>query len=126
MSRPESFANLNLYMAGRREHQISWLDHYKLDSSNLSLERPLFVDIGGSIGHSCAEFKAKYPNLPGRIVLEDLPFAVEHALPTFGVENLAYDFFSGPQPIKGMREKKFSLLPSLHHLTTIVDGLRLQ
>jgi len=65
-------------------------------------ERVLYVNVGGGIGHQCAEFRNKYPasQIPGRVVLQDLPATIERALPTEGVENMAHDFFQ-PQPVKG-------------------------
>ena len=101
MSRPASFDNFNQYMASRREHQVTWIQFYPVeeDATQLDPARPLFVDIGGGIGHQAAEFKEKYPTLPGKVVLQDLPFAIDHALPTPGVDNQALDFFTG-QPVK--------------------------
>ncbi|PQE03140.1 O-methyl transferase B protein [Rutstroemia sp. NJR-2017a BBW] len=58
--------------------------------------------MGGSIGHQCANLKAKYPSLPGRVILQDLPHTIATALPTTGVENIAHDIFE-PQPIKGAK-----------------------
>ncbi|MCJ1332209.1 hypothetical protein MMC10_008901 [Thelotrema lepadinum] len=101
-SHPTKFENLNLYLASRRENQTTWVDLYPLSTSDLSSERALFVDVGRSIGHSCAEFKAKYPDLPGRVILQDLQFSIEHALPTAGVEKMVHDFTT-PQPIKGAK-----------------------
>jgi demethylsterigmatocystin 6-O-methyltransferase len=112
MKRPDYFANFNAYMASRREHQTLWSDVYPLkdDATNLSPERAVFVDVGGGIGHQCADFKEKHPDVPGKVVLQDLPFAVEHAIPTPGVDNQPLDFFTG-QPVKGT-----SLLKSsIHH-----------
>ena len=100
MSHPKNFENFNLYMASRRQNQVTWLDFYQLSISDLNPERALFVDVGGGIGHSCAEFKVKYPELPGRVILQDLPYAIEHALPTPNVENTAHDFMM-PQPVQG-------------------------
>jgi demethylsterigmatocystin 6-O-methyltransferase len=102
MGRPEAFANFNLYMNSRRENQPSWIDVFpvKDDITNLSPERALFVDVGGGIGHQCVEFKRMYPDLPGRVILQDLPFAVQNAISSPGVEAMAHDF-TQTQPIKG-------------------------
>lgn len=63
----------------------------------------LFVDIGGGVGHQCAALKAHLSKagFQGRVVLQDLPMAIEHALPTEGVEKTVFDFL-GEQPIKGI------------------------
>ena len=69
-----------------------------------SPDTPIFVDVGGAGGHQCVEFRAKYPDIPGRVILQDQPPVVEQAegaLPV-GIEAMAHDFFT-PQPIKGAR-----------------------
>jgi hypothetical protein len=80
-----------------------WFDvaPFTQEVSPFNPERAHFVDVGGSIGHQCARLKAKYPNLPGRIILQDLPETIKAARPIEGVEFMAHDFFK-PQPVKGM------------------------
>ncbi|KAI0023438.1 O-methyl transferase B [Xylariomycetidae sp. FL0641] len=102
---PEQLDHFNKYMALRRQAELSWLTVYPVREETAGLtdpERPLYVNVGGGIGHQCAQFKNMYPDLPGRIILEDLPGTVAQALPTPGVENLAHDFFQ-PQPVKGAK-----------------------
>lgn len=65
-----------------------------------SSERPFFVDVGGGHGHQCIQLGKKYPNLLGRLVLQDLPEAVNKLSPIDGVQVEAYDFFQ-EQPITG-------------------------
>ena len=62
--------------------------------------KALFVDIGGSFGHQCRAFKAKYPNLPGRVILQDIRQTLEQVLPIEGVEIIVQNFFE-PQAITG-------------------------
>lgn len=90
-------------MAARRAGMPTWLSVYPIESETKGWnpELPVFVDIGGGIGHQCAELKGKYPKLPGKVVLQDLPHCIDHALPTPGVDNTVQNFFE-PQPIKGM------------------------
>lgn len=64
-------------------------------------EKPFLVDVGGGHGHQCIELGKKYPNLLGRLVLQDLPEAVGKLSPIDGVKVEAYDFFQ-PQPIIGL------------------------
>ena len=64
------------------------------------------VDIGGGWGQDLAAVVDKHPEIANRrFVLEDLPKTLNgigpDALPEM-VEKIAYDFFSGPQPVKGM------------------------
>jgi demethylsterigmatocystin 6-O-methyltransferase len=62
-------------------------------------EETLFFDMGGHIGHQCANFKIKYPHMGGRVVLQDLPYAIDMALKTDGVENIVHDILT-PQTVK--------------------------
>ena len=106
---PEQWNAFNAHMAARRENMPTWLSVYPIEKLTVdwSPEQPVFVDIGGGIGHQCAELKAKYPKLPGRIVLQDLPHCIDHAIEAPGLEAMVHNFFE-PQPIKG----KF-FLPSI-------------
>lgn len=66
---------------------------------------PLFVDVGGAMGQQSIFFKQAYPDLQGRIIVQDQAQVVSQIeatpLPGFkGIEAMAHDFFE-PQPIKG-------------------------
>lgn len=89
--------------------QTNWLDIIDFealikangtDDATIDPETPVFVDVGGGIGSQCAILKAKLPNLPGRVILQDLPVVLQHALPTEGVEITAHNFWT-EQPVKG-------------------------
>jgi hypothetical protein len=103
-SHPVHLDHFNTYMALRRKPDTTWLSVYPVEkeAADWPADRGLYVNIGGSIGHQCAQFKEKYPYLQGRVILEDLPHSVANALPTPGVENIAHDMFE-PQPIVGMQ-----------------------
>ncbi|QSZ29277.1 hypothetical protein DSL72_003789 [Monilinia vaccinii-corymbosi] len=62
----------------------------------------------------CIEFKTRFPNIKGRVIFQDLPGEIEHAisqgLPE-GVEAMAHDFYT-PQVIKGA---KFYYLRAILH-----------
>lgn len=89
--------------------QQTWLDVIAFESlikgngaeaTVIDPETPVFVDVGGGIGSQCAILKSKLPNLPGRVILQDLPVVLQHALPTEGVEVTAHNFWT-EQPVKG-------------------------
>lgn len=76
-----------------------------LKTTSLDDNTPVFVDVGGALGHQCIAIRERYPDLKGRIILQDQDFIVKQVesnpLPGFkNVEVMAYDFFT-PQPIKG-------------------------
>ncbi|KAL5347912.1 hypothetical protein ACLOAV_007323 [Pseudogymnoascus australis] len=66
------------------------------------LEKPFFVDVGGGHGHQCVQLREKHPNLHGRIILQDLPQAVDKLPPIDGVTITAQDFFE-KQAVEGAR-----------------------
>ncbi|KAI4162077.1 MAG: hypothetical protein LQ342_004247 [Letrouitia transgressa] len=88
-----------------------WLDVAPFQDVSVESERALFVDVGGSIGHQCARLKQKFPDLKGRIVLQDLEETIKNAPPIEGVEMMSHDFFKA-QPIKGA---KFYYLRTVLH-----------
>ncbi|KAI1803416.1 S-adenosyl-L-methionine-dependent methyltransferase [Daldinia bambusicola] len=110
---PEYLADFHAYHALRRQPDATWLSVYPVgaETARWPADRPLYVNVGGGVGHQCAQFKEKYPNLKGRIILQDLPHSVAEALPTPGVENMAYNMFE-PQPVIGA---KFYHLRAVFH-----------
>ncbi|GAB1212356.1 hypothetical protein ATERTT37_001494 [Aspergillus terreus] len=62
----------------------------------------VFVDIGGGNGHECLRLQAAYPELTGKLVLQDLPEVIARAPEIPGVENMACDIFK-PQPVQAAR-----------------------
>lgn len=99
---PAQLNHFNTYMALRRNPNSTWLSVYPVaeEAGGWPSEKPLYVNIGGGVGHQCAQFREKYPDIPGRVVLQDLPHSVAQALPTPGVENMAHNMLD-PQPIVG-------------------------
>ena len=82
-----------------------WFDFYPVDKK-LQVKadsQPLIVDVGGGLGHDIVAFKEKFPGLPGKLIVQDLPVVIDEikGLPS-GIEATAYDFFK-PQPVKGAK-----------------------
>lgn len=72
----------------------------------MSADRPLLVDIGGGRGHDLLEFRNRFPEAPGKLVLEDLPSVIDEVrdaqdLNAGDVDAVPYDFFAGQQPVPG-------------------------
>lgn len=75
--------------------------------SKASSNDVLMVDVGGSSGHDLVGFRSKHPEIPGRLILQDLPEAISAAkaageLQGLGIEAEEHDFFT-PQNITGAR-----------------------
>ena len=86
-----------------KEGTPDWLSVYPLDIEARSLdpERALFVDLGGGLGHQCRLLRERYPDVNGRVILQDRPEVLNSAPPIDGVEFVAQDFFQ-EQGIKGI------------------------
>jgi hypothetical protein len=108
-SKPPHGELFNYHMGGYRQGRPSWMDpgFYPVqerlvegfDSSNS--EAALLVDIGGSIGHDLDEFHNKFPEAPGRLVLQDLPRVIGQITELNPkIERQSYDFHE-EQPVKG-------------------------
>jgi demethylsterigmatocystin 6-O-methyltransferase len=91
----------------------TWLDVVRFDqevAANTNPDEVLFVDVGGGFGWQCQALRKAYPNLAGRIVLQDRQDIIEKGLVAeeaapnreLGIEAASYDFFT-PQPIKSAR-----------------------
>ncbi|KAK7403402.1 hypothetical protein QQX98_010815 [Neonectria punicea] len=67
-------------------------------------DRVLFVDIGGGMGHQCIRLREKYPDVPGRVILQDMPITVDRIPKPMphGIEAMPYNF-DEPQQIKNAK-----------------------
>ena len=99
--------SMDAYMAVRGRSKTRWFDIFPIESclGGKTCGNPdsvLLVDIGGSQGHDIKTFKEWHPHLQGRLILQDLPEAIDKIkAPLVGIETMSYDFFT-LQPVKGM------------------------
>ena len=100
---PDKLKHFNDYMSLRRSPNVSWLSVYPVEEETNGWDptAPVYVNMGGGIGHQCAQFKERFPHVQGRVILQDLSHSIDKALPTPGVENMVHNFFE-PQPVKGL------------------------
>lgn len=92
-------------LAAHHDRKPIFLDVYPVDEkvekdSELSADTPLFVDVGGGFGPQSIAFKKQFPDILGRVIIEDSSATLEQAQKFPGVETLVQDFFE-PQKIKG-------------------------
>ncbi|KAL9600393.1 MAG: hypothetical protein Q9219_003243 [cf. Caloplaca sp. 3 TL-2023] len=66
----------------------------------------MLVDVGGATGEEALEFGRRYPEAPGRLIVQDRASVIEQLPDTEGLEKLVYDFFT-PQPVYGARAYYF-------------------
>lgn len=103
----------NNHMTAYHQGRPSWMDEgffpvpSLTEGLNISADDVLLVDLGGGVGHDLTEFRRKWPNIPGRLVLEDLPEVIDQAkaqnqATASFIEPVVHDFFN-EQPVKGAR-----------------------
>ena len=93
-------------MSGQREGRADWLDFFPFEKEILEgfdrgRDAVMAVDIGGGLGHEMLSLKKKFPNLPGKLIVQDLPRVIASIQdPNSAFEPMTHDFFT-PQPVKG-------------------------
>ncbi|KAF2112724.1 putative hydroxyindole O-methyltransferase [Lophiotrema nucula] len=67
-------------------------------------ESVLMIDIGGNAGHDIVDFKKAFPEMKGRLVLQELPAVINSLTADFpkDIEAQEHDMFT-PQPIHGAK-----------------------
>jgi demethylsterigmatocystin 6-O-methyltransferase len=104
----------------------SWVTSYpverELNTFQPASDSAVLVDIGGGFGQHSVFFKEKFPDVKGRIVVQDLPSTLAH-LPTKppGIGFEEHDFFT-PQTIRGA---KFYYLRHIMHDWPDADCIRI-
>lgn len=104
-TKPDYKKAFHLYMTGFSEGRSNWMDIFPVKKKLGTDVRGdqaaiMFVDVGGGMGHDAVALKKRFPDLPGRFVVQDLPQIVSGQHLDAGVESMVYDFMT-PQPLKG-------------------------
>lgn len=101
-NRPKQLREFDLWMTAQRTNSGSFLTVFPFNVTELVAHsgHKTFVDVGGGVGHQCQAFVGRYPHLKNRVVLQDLPHVLQHALDIDSVETMAWDFWSSDQPVK--------------------------
>ena len=69
-------------MTGVRGGRISWVDWFPIreqliDGVNNGDDEIFIVDVGGGRGHNVEDVKKRFPDAPGRFILQDLPAVID-------------------------------------------------
>ncbi|PYI32237.1 o-methyltransferase [Aspergillus indologenus CBS 114.80] len=108
---PQHASEFNNHMSVYHQGRPSWMDlgfypvHTLVQEATVSPDEVLLVDIAGGIGHDLSEFHRKWPELPGRLIVQELPEVVSQARELNlnpKIELMEHDFFE-EQIIKGAR-----------------------
>ena len=90
---------------GKKWYDPSNTDVQKIFDHPTDPTAVLMVDVGGNIGHDLIGFHEQYPQLPGRLILQDLPAQIAQIDPAtlpHTIQPMGHDFFI-PQPIVGAK-----------------------
>lgn len=111
------------YMQCLTDDALTWYDVCPVEDfvGDMKPDQVLWVDVGAAFGHRTQAFRKKFPTLPGKLIIQDLPDVIAMIPPQEGLELLAHDFFE-PQPIKAA---KFYYLRYVLHDWNDEDCLRI-
>jgi hypothetical protein len=101
---PTDLARFMKWVDLSRRGLPSWLDTFpfaQIVEKESNQDTVLFVDVGSGHGHQSVELRKRFPELVGRVIVQDTPHVIGAVQPSHGIEPQAYDFFT-PQPVKGM------------------------
>ena len=104
--RPEILGAFATYMTVQRDGRPNFTDFFPADRQladgfhQSGEDAVMFVDVGGGKGHETLELRKKFPNLPGRMIVQDRPEVIREITDKEGMEAQEHDFFK-LQPVKG-------------------------
>ncbi|KXG46747.1 Winged helix-turn-helix transcription repressor DNA-binding [Penicillium griseofulvum] len=105
---PPALARFNTFMEGTRAHFSHWAEWFPvqdrlIDGARCDGRTPFLVDIGGGRGHDLMGLKLRYPQLPGPLVLAEMPWVIDEIQSLDSdIQRVKHDFFTA-QPVKGAR-----------------------
>lgn len=127
---PLTAKQFNNHMSAYAQGRLRWMDpgfypvqEQLIDGVTIGDDDVLLVDVGGSFGHDLSDFRRKWPGLPGRLVLQDLPEVVisvkdlHHSIDVTG-----HDFFT-EQPVKGTEIEDFPMFLRIAILRPSITGI---
>jgi hypothetical protein len=107
---PKLLGSFQTFFEADRGSRPAWVDWFPVQQKLLDdptkpvkEDNILYVDIAGGRGHDLLVFKDRFPQYPGRYVLQDLPGIVNDQTLKLGdrVEKVGFNFFED-QAISGM------------------------
>ncbi|KAH0558825.1 hypothetical protein GP486_004537 [Trichoglossum hirsutum] len=106
-TKPEQFKTFNLAMESLTAKSLAGIEAYPFDTElglnpSSTEDEILLVDVGGGHGQKVEAIRARYPDLKGRMVVQDLKEAIDEIQDAKGFKPMVHDFFT-PQPVEGAR-----------------------
>jgi hypothetical protein len=103
---PPMMSNFNAFMSGTLETRKNWFEAFPVKDIALSNatkdpESVFLVDIAGGEGHDVQAFHRAFPDVVGKLVLQDLPPTIDNIKSLdSAITRQKYDFFT-KQPVIG-------------------------
>ena len=118
---PNLAGQFNNFMSAYHQGRPSWMDDgfypvadQLIKGAKQGDDEVLLVDVGGGKGHDLQEFRLKWPDAAGRLILQDQQAVLDEIVELeSSIERTAHDFFT-EQPVKG--EDMSSSAGHLRHL----------
>ncbi len=106
ISDPAMLTNFNAFMSGQRMNREQWYDFFPVNEILLKGAKQdhgstLLVDIAGGEGHDAESFHRRFPDAPGKVIVQDIPEMIDNIKQLDpAVVRMKYDFFTH-QPVHG-------------------------
>ncbi|KAL8793067.1 MAG: hypothetical protein Q9195_004379 [Heterodermia aff. obscurata] len=122
-TKPDFLERYNALMKVWDSNPCSWFDVYPMELCSLTMtqDQPLFLDVGGGLGHQAIRLVERFPKLEGRVIVQDMQSDTA-SLRHERVEFMQHDFFE-PQPIKAiliLQRLKQAMVPNS---TILIDEI---
>jgi hypothetical protein len=132
---PDHLGAFNSCMSGVRMGKVPWFKLFPVETElyrGLKQEEDavLVVDVGGGGGHDLEQFKAEFPNIRGRLIVQDLPATIDQISQIYtGIEFVKYEFLT-PKLVKGKllplrteNHEKASLIFRSHQAQELITSI---
>ncbi|KAK7949410.1 uncharacterized protein PG986_010296 [Apiospora aurea] len=106
---PANQAAFHRFMEAQFASLPTWLDVFDVKTELGRDAGPtdiMFVDVGGGNGSQCPGLTKVWPDMPGKMILQDKPQVLEKALRVDGMEMMGHDFLT-EQPVRDARAYYF-------------------
>ncbi|KAK8024959.1 S-adenosyl-L-methionine-dependent methyltransferase [Apiospora arundinis] len=88
--------------------------HRFMEAHDAGPTEVMIVDVGGGNGSQCAGLKKAWPDMPGKMILQDKPQVLERALDIEGMEKMGHDFMM-EQPVKNKDARAYYFRQIMHN-----------
>ncbi|KAK8093327.1 S-adenosyl-L-methionine-dependent methyltransferase [Apiospora hydei] len=114
---PANQAAFHRFMEAQFASLPTWLDVFDFKTELGRDAAPtdiMFVDVGGGNGSQCAGLRKVWPDMPGKMILQDKPQVLEKVLRVEGMEVMGHDFLT-EQPVRAKDARAYYFRQIMHN-----------